>query len=338
MILQALGTGYRRVRTNLRLVALAWAVNAALALLLALPFLNQLDAYIAPTANEEQLLLRFDMNWYRTFEYDMRLNPAARLFDLSTFGAAPFVHQLDGMISGGVVRTIGGTLWSMATTFRFRPGALDALALLALAYSLVGMFFAAGFVTAYASPDRTPIARFTAGAAKYFGPFFRLSLIGFILLYLPLVVVGKGLGDLIASSTENDASEWTAYVLHLGKNVVLLAGVWVVGLVLDYAKVRLVLDERAGAIDACVAALRFLRQRMGAAVRLSLVFVVLTIALMALYAVVVALVPQSSYAMILLMVVVQQAVVATRMFLKAGTYASEVALVRATDAEEGADR
>jgi hypothetical protein len=328
MVLKALGSGYRRVRSNLRLVVLAWALNAGMALLIAVPFMNQLDSYIAPTAKEEELLLRLDENWYRTYQFDMRSSPYARLFDYSTIGSAPFIHHLDGMLSGGIVRTIGGFLWDSITSLRLRPGQLDLLALLALGYSLIGVFLSAGLVSAYAKGKRVSLQEFTSGAATFFGRFFRLSLISFIVMYLLLIVAGRWLGSSIATATERDASEWTAFMFYMGKNVILLLSLWLIGLVADYAKVRLVLEERLSAIDAVGAGLMFLRRQFGPAVRLSLILAALVVALMGAYALIVANVRQTTFTMIVLMVVVQQIVMAGRMCVKAGTYAGEVALVR----------
>ena len=105
--IQAFSEGFKRVNHSKRLVLFVWFINFALAMLLAMPMRNQLDSYIAPTVNEEHLLQKWDQNWYSTYRFDFEKSQIGRMLNYSVFGIAPFVTNLDGVLTGAAVRTIG---------------------------------------------------------------------------------------------------------------------------------------------------------------------------------------------------------------------------------------
>ena len=328
MILVILRTAFARIHGNLRLVAAAWFLNTILALLVAVPFLNVLDRTVAPTVRDEELVRQFDMNWYRTWQFDNEASPFGRVFDYSTFGAAPFIHHLDGLLSGGTARAVGQTVLTFVTRFRIDTTQLSFLTLLALVYALGSAFLAGGFISAFSLGVRVTLAEFIGDGARYFGRSLRISLIGFVLVYLVVVRLGPWAGDLIGSFTANDASEWGAFVLHLVKNGLLLLLLWGVGLVLDYARVRTVMEDRTGMLQATGAGVAFVFATLWPVAMFSLIMVACVAVLMLLFGVTAAHVSATSYWTIALLFLAQQGYVVLRMFVRALTFAGEVELVR----------
>ncbi|MCU0411094.1 MAG: hypothetical protein MUF82_00980 [Bacteroidetes bacterium] len=329
MIVSILRTGWMRVRDNLRLVALAWGINLAMALVVALPFLNELESYLAPTVRDEEILLRLDENWLATFHEDLRSSPYARLLDHSVLGAAPFIHHLDGMLSGRVISSIADFVWDSVTGLEFATRHLSLLVVLALVYGLSGMLLSGGFLGAYASAQRVTIAEFIADGARFFGRMFRVALVGFVLLYVVLGIVGPLLRHEIASSTSGDASEWTAYLLYLATNAVLLMLFWLITLALDYTRVRIVLEDRGSVLGAFGSGLAFVVRNWKHTLSVSLALVAVTVMLMVVFGLLAETLTVRSAPMLIVLVLAQQAYMFARSVVRAGTYACEVEVFRA---------
>jgi len=334
MIVSILRTGWMRVRDNLRLVVLAWGINLAMALVVAVPFLNELESYLAPTARDEEILLRLDENWLTTFHEDLRSSPYARLLDQSTLGAAPFIHHLDGMLSGRVIASIADFVWDSVTGLEFATRHLSLLVVLALVYGLSGMLLSGGFLSAYASAQRVTVAEFIADGARFFGRMFRVALIGFVLLYLVLGILGPLLRYEIASSTSGDASEWTAYVLYLVMNAALLTPFWLITLVLDYTRVRIVLEERGSVLGAFGAGIAFVVRNWRYTLTVSLALGAMTVMLMLAYGFLAETVTVTSATMLIVLVLAQQAYMFASSAVRAGMYACEVEVFRALIPDE----
>jgi hypothetical protein len=333
MILSILRSAVAHVRANLRLVGTAWLLNTALALLVAIPFLNELDRAISPTVQEEELLRQFDTNWYQTWQFNNASSPFLRAFDYSSFGAAPFIHHLDGMLSGGTVQAVGQTFLTLVRHFRVDTSQLSLLTLLALLYACGSAFLSGGFISAYALGLRVTVAEFIADGARFFGRMFRIALIGFVPVFLLVAVLGPWLSDTIAQRTAHGASEWTPYILHLLKNGFLLLLLWCVGLVLDYARVRTVIEDRTSMLIAAGKGGQFVVTHPGVVIAFSLVAAGGTAGLMLLFALGAAHISATGYWSIALLFLVQQMFLALRMVVKAFSYAGEVAIVR-----EGGER
>jgi len=316
-----------QTRLNLRIIGAAWLLNVLLALLLAVPFLNQLDRALAPTAREEELVRSFDVNWYRTWQFDNEANPLARMFDASTFGAAPFIHHLDGMVSGTTLLPVVRTVQAFLPGLRIDPSRLSLLILLALLYAFGSAFLAGGFLSVYAAGLRATTSEFIADGTRYFGRMVRIMLVGFILVGA-VVALGAALSGAIAERTANDPSEWTPYVLHLCRNGLLLVLLWCVGIGLDYGRVRMVLDERRSAVFAVGAGFRFAAARAGRVVGVSVAVLALVGILMGAAGYALEEMNASSYGTIALVFVVQQLFVAARMGVRAFGYAGVVEVAR----------
>jgi hypothetical protein len=154
--------------------------------------------------------------------------------------ARTFTHEIFGF--GGTVATVGALLDG--------PGLNHAIASTVAAYLALWMFLSGGILDrlARARPIRT--AAFFAACGVYFVRFFRLALL-LAPVYWALFV---WLHPFVFHTLSGRVSPAWSYTIFL-------AALAAVNLVSDYARVRMVVEDRHSAIGGVGAALRFIRRR-----------------------------------------------------------------------------
>ncbi|MBI4417402.1 MAG: hypothetical protein HY563_01405 [Ignavibacteriales bacterium] len=325
-IFQSFRIGFQQVRQAKRMILFAWIVNVVLALTVTVPLLNLLDGYIRDTVHEEQLLEGLDSNWFETFRTDNSENPLVRSFDYSITGYAPFLIHYEALMGGTMIKVIGNFFIDMVFRLKIRFDLLGPLTILAFVYLLASTFLAGGFIGSFAKSYRVTFQEFLMEGAKYFGKFFRISLL-FLLVSLALFEwVFDWWTASIPEITYNDPSEWTPFVHYMIRNVVILMvlGFLIIGF--DYAKIRTVVDDRFSALFASWAGFRFVLKQFGATAGLFLLLVFIGLVFMVLYALVQGTIYASGYWSILLLFVLQQLYIASRLGLRALAYASQTQL------------
>ena len=133
------------------------------------------------------------------------------------------------------------------------------------AYVLVWIFLAGGILDRYARNRSTRAFGFFAACGGYFFRLLRLGifagavyfvLFGFLHPWLFGAVYQAQVGDLTV--------EWKAFLLRAALYLLFGLVLCVCNLVFDYAKVRMVVEDRRSAVGALLAAVRFVRHRPGA--------------------------------------------------------------------------
>jgi hypothetical protein len=188
--------------------------------------------------------------------------------------------------ASGVARTFTPAAIGFAATLDSLSSLADArepilpLAAAAAGYLLAWLFLSGGILDRYARQRPTGAHGFFAASGVFFWRFLRLAIIaGAVYWFLFAYVHGWLLDDLYRRATQDLAVERDAFLWRLLLYAVF--GVLLVGtnLLVDYAKIRLVVEDRRSAIGAMFAALGFLRRRAGRVVGLyalnTLVFLVL---------------------------------------------------------------
>lgn len=149
----------------------------------------------------------------------------------------------------------------------------------------VSMFFAGGMLDRLARNRAIGASGFFAACGVYFVRFLRLSVIAGIVYAVLFTSVHPLLFDRLYPRLTHDVTvERTAFlyrlVLYLAFGVVLVA----VNVVVDYAKIRMVVEDRRSAIGGLAAAWRFVRRQPGAAAGLYLLNTAVFLILLAIYA------------------------------------------------------
>jgi hypothetical protein len=211
------------------------------------------------------------------------------------------------------------------------------LGLLTFCYVLLSTFLAGAFIGTYARDYRMSFTEFLMEGAKYFGRFFRLSLLSLLIyfvLFLWLFDWVDWASGRIPIWTANEPSEMTPFVYYLIKNILVLFVLALVTMCVDYAKVRIVVEDRISAMIALVAGARFALKNFKKTFGLYLLLTIFGTGLIVLYAIIEQQLPQHSYWLIVLAFVAGQVYLIARMWLKASFYASQTALFLNVSAEK----
>ena len=192
------------------------------------------------------------------------------------------------------------------------------------AWLVVWSFLSGGVMDRYARNRPTRAHGFFSAAGTHFWRFLRLGIVAFIVYYALFALVhGWLLDDLYGALTRNMTVERTAFAVRLACYALFVALLVAVNLVFDYARVRLVVEDRRSAIGALLAALRFVRRHRRAAY-LYLLNASAFLLLVGLYALAVPGAPGAGIWMWITLGVGQLYIVG-RHYLKLLFYASEVA-------------
>jgi hypothetical protein len=120
----------------------------------------------------------------------------------------------------------------------------------------------------------------------------------------------------------------TPFIYYLVKNTLVLLVLSIVTLCFDYAKIRVVVEDRISALIALIAGTRFAINNFRKTFGLYLLLTLFGLGLLVLYAVVEQQIVQQSFSGVLLAMVVGQLFMLARFWLKASFYASQTALYR----------
>lgn len=205
------------------------------------------------------------------------------------------------------------------------------MGLLSLALNSV---LAGGVLTRFKAPDlKYSLRDFLRDTGRYAWRFLGLLVIGLICYWIVFKLLNEKLGQLVDHWADNRFDDRSVFCARLAVSLLVVLGVGCVNLVMDYARVRLVMEEGTGAVQAFLASLGFSLSRLRGAIGVYVVPSFLGLALLALYRL---LLPwafiNSAFAggshirgplALATLVVIQQAVMFGRYWFRVATWASE---------------
>ena len=169
--------------------------------------------------------------------------------------AATFVPSIIGF--GAVLDNLGGLLDNLPLA--------TAVAGAVAAWMIFWSFLSGGVMDRYARIRHTRAHGFFAACGTHFWRFLRLGILAFAAYYFLFAVVHGLLMDrAFGALTRNVTEERIGFAVRLAGYLVfglLLVGV---NLAFDYARVRIVVEDRRSAIGALLAGARFVRRNRGA--------------------------------------------------------------------------
>jgi hypothetical protein len=205
----------------------------------------------------------------------------------------------------------------------------------AAVYLALWTFVAGGLIDRYARDRNTRVEGFLWASAVHAVRFLRLGLVAAFVYGLLFRVVHPWLfGTLSRDLTRDLTAERSAFFVHLALYGLFAIALATCNLVLDYAKVRIVVEDRRSVLAALSGAVRFLRRNGGAAATLYLADAALFAAVLALYAAVAPGAGSSGWSMWLGFGIAQIYLLA-RLWVKLVFWASETALFQGRLAHAG---
>ena len=193
-------------------------------------------------------------------------------------------------------------------------------------YVLLWVFFSGGIIDRYARTRATRARGFFAASGAYFFRFLRLAVLTFVVFGLLFGALHPWLFDTVYPRLVRDVHvERTAFLIRAGLYLVFGLLLAAANVVFDYAKVRIVVEERRSVFSALIASFHFIRNNAAAAIGVYLLNVILFALTLAAYAFI-----APSAGGIGMMVwagfVIGQAYIAGRLCVKLLFWASETAL------------
>lgn len=309
----ALTDGIRLVNRAPVILACVFLVT----LLTALPFSSMMrDALASHLGNRmiaEQVAGGVNAQWWS--EFIQHTGTLGRTFQTTIIGFAAVLDNLSTLADG--VRRPSPILW------------------LGAVYLLLWLFLTGGILDRYARARPTRTHEFFTACGTYFVRFLRLAPFVVVAYYMLFAVVHPlVLDDLYAVLTRDVTVERTAFLIRLALYLVfgvLLAGV---NVLVDYAKVRAVVEDRRSMIGALMAGARFVRRNRGAVAALYLLNTGLFVVVLLLYALV-APGAESTGVRLWLGVAISQVYLLARLWVKLVFLASETALFQSRLAHIG---
>jgi hypothetical protein len=198
----------------------------------------------------------------------------------------------------------------------------------------VNTILAGGILPRFRNPNQQyPLGDFLRDSSRYAWRLLRLMIIGLVCYWIILELLNDKLAKLVDRGTGDWMDDRSVFWAKLGVTLLVLLGLAFVNLVMDYARVKLVLEEGTSALEAFLASLGFSAARLGKAAAVYAVPSLCGLALLVLYRLVVpwGLINASVAAAsrwreplaLALLFIVQQAIVFGRYWFRVATWASE---------------
>jgi hypothetical protein len=231
--------GWRRVRTAPAIVAGVFAMTFVLALPLALVLRGSIAAHLRASLMADRAADAVNWDWWQ--EFSAQATGLGTTLSPSAIGVATTLDSVSSVLDGRA--PIAPIAWALAC------------------YLAGWLFVSGGIIDRYARQRPTRTYGFFAAAGTYFFRFVRLGMVVGIAYWWLFVYVHPWLFDqLYQTFTRNLSVERTAFAWRVGLYVAFGVLVVFVNLLFDYAKVRIVVEDRRSAAGALAAAWRFIRR------------------------------------------------------------------------------
>jgi hypothetical protein len=258
----AFRTGVRRVNGAPLVVAGMALVTLLVALPLSLALRGMIEAHLGRSLVAEAVADGTSYDWWQEF--------SAQASGLGT----TFVPSIIGF--GAILENLGGLADNlpMAST----------IAGVTAAWMIVWSFLSGGVLDRLARGRPTRSAGFFAACGTHFWRFARLGIIALGAYSVLFASIHPWVFSTIERLTRDVTVERTAFLINLGGYALFGLLLALASLVFDYARIRIVVEDRRSALGALTAAIRFVRRHAGATTGLYLLNAVAWALVVILYA------------------------------------------------------
>jgi hypothetical protein len=263
MIMKVFREGVGRVSRAPAMIVGILAVTFLFTLPLGLTLRGMLRAHLGASLAAATVASGVNHGWWQ--EFAGQAQGVGTTFTPGIIGFAAVLENLSAMLDN-------------------RPQAPVVAALLTV-YLLLWVFLSGGIIDRYARNRPTRTAAFFAASGVYFFRFLRLAIAAGLVYYVLFAWVhGWLFGLLYDRLTHNLTAERTAFVIRLALYLAFGALLIAVNAVVDYAKVRAVVEDRRSMLGALLAAVRFVRRHAATVFGLYLLDSLVFLVVLAVYA------------------------------------------------------
>lgn len=241
-MIRALFDGIGRVLGAPALVAGVYLLTLLLAAPLTLALHDAIASHLGASVAAERAAAGVHWEWWEEFQAQAR--GFERTFTPSIIGFGAVLSNLSAFVDGAA--PAGGLAVAVAVAF----------------YLAAWTFLAGGILDRLARRRRLGGAAFFAACGTYFFRFLRLAVVAGLAYWMLFDLFHEWLlEDLYEYLTRDVTVERTAFLIRIAGYALFGALVLPVNLLLDYAKIRVVVEDRRSMLGALLAAGRFVRRR-----------------------------------------------------------------------------
>lgn len=300
-VIEAYREGLQRVARAPLVWAGAWLTTLMVGVPLTLVLRDMLATQLGASLVADSVASGVNWDWWQ--EFQAQATGVGTTFTPAILGFAAVLKNLGDLADGAALPTV-------------IAGAVSA-------WLCVWSFLAGGILDRYARNRTLGTAAFFAACGTHFWRLLRLGALAWLLYWLLFGWLHHQLfGELFEWVTRNFDSERQTFAVRLGLYVVFALLVTAVNLVVDYARVRMVVEDRRSALFALAAGARFIRRHAAATVALYTLNTLGFLAVIAVYALAAPGAGRADWTMWLALLA-GQAYIVLRLGVKLGFYATQ---------------
>jgi hypothetical protein len=296
--------GLRRVNRCPHLVLGMFLVTLLIALPLSLALRGMIEAHLGRSLVADRVASGVSYDWWQ--EFSAAATGLATTFVPSIIGFGAMLDNLSGLLDNiPLATTIAGAT---------------------IAWMMIWTFLSGGILDRFARNRPTRTANFFAACGTHFWRFLRLAIPGWLVFAFLFQVLHPWIFDRTYERLVRDMTvERHAFAVRLAGYLVFGAVLALYGMLFDFARVRIVVEDRRSALGALLASVRFVRRNLLAAVGLYILNGLGFLVLLAAYAIASPGAPRSGLHMWIALLLGELYILG-RHYLKLLFYASETAL------------
>jgi hypothetical protein len=242
-ILRAFSDGAGRVRRAPAILTGMFVLTVLMAVPPAFLLKSAISAHLGSSREAETMLSGVNSEWWQ--EFGEQAQGLATSFTPNVIGFAAVLDNLSRFFDNGSLP--GPVFW------------------LAAAYLVMWAFVVGGVIDRYARNRAIRTHGFFAASGVFFVRFLRLGIVAWLVYSFLFGSVHKWLFvDLYGLAIRDMTVERSAFFLNLGLYIIFGVVVMACNVVIDYAKIRAVVEDRRSMLGALIASVRFIGRNPGA--------------------------------------------------------------------------
>ncbi|MBN1464793.1 hypothetical protein JXA02_03460 [candidate division KSB1 bacterium] len=305
-IRNAFRRGFSLMIHHRMIIGIIYLVNLCIALLFAVPTFILFHEKVGALLLRDDLLSGLPYSWWSSFHFNAEGLEKTIRPSLAGFG--PLLDNLELLLTGQI-QSYG---WFVIC--------------IGLAYLFIAAFFNGGAIALYADERRSfSTGRFLSFAGTYFHHMAALAVTTLVLFALVFKVIQPAIFSLVDQVVGDSLSQSFAWSINLIGYALILVLIFLLTLILDYAKVILISEKKNSSWICIGLAAAFIFRNAHKTIGLNLLLVLLAAALV-LVAGLLSMINSSQLLLLILGFIFQQLFIAAKIATRLTFYAAETAL------------
>lgn len=301
--------GFQTTAKLTRMIILLFVINLAFSLILAVPMYHSLKDSFGSSLVGERMAGGFDYLWWE--EYRDEAQGLEQTFTPSIIGKGAILNNLEGLIQMRV--------------FDLPPVIL----VFGILYIILHTFLAGGILACIKKPDHSfSLKRFFKGAGSHFFRFFLLMVLSWVFFLIVGRFVKGGFDSILDSVRDTAFSEVPAFYWGLVFSAVVFFLLLFIQMVFDYARIKVVLEDRPNILVSAAGAFGFVFRHPGPTLGLFYLLFLVQIIISLIYILIQGFIPQSSFLTVALAFLIQQVFIFGLIWIRCWLYSSQMELYR----------